>query len=285
MTTVADRIAEIKARAVARGHTPSARPAAPILRDLVSPLKQQPHVSALDRAINRKPPLAFTRHNARAKELRADRDYLGSNNAESRARRLAEVECRVVAWLVSKALGPDWSFESNHEFHVHSIIHKPSGATLKMRIGWQELGRYRISPDQVYRRDELPETITVSASRPAASIAADIKRRIIDAGLIAQHELCKSGSSTRRNTEIERRRQCLAIAQAYGGTLRHERHWSSSSYPEGQAVWLGQRDDEGHAETSITTKVGYSGQKIEIITSNVELAVKVAQLVRSYYHR
>jgi hypothetical protein len=73
------------------------------------------------------------------------------------------------------------------------------------------------------------------------------------------------------------------VAHAYGGTLRPERNWSSRSYPEGTYEHLGVRDDEGHCETTISTKVGYCGQEIEITTASIELATKVAELVRSHY--
>lgn len=238
-------------------------------------VSRQP-VTPIEAATLRRPPCAATRHKAR---LKGDWKYANVNQ-------LAATECRIVAWLVCRALGDQWRFEPDENRRWHRLVHRATCATLTFGRSWNNDNRYRISPENVYRSDSMPQSITVSGERSPASIARDIERRIIDAGLFDQNAACLSGGHARRRIEVARRLEVLAVARAYGGDLRPDRCWKSQGYPEATEGRFGCQadgDDSWRPATEIDARAGYSGLIVTVETYDVRLAVKVAELVRQHY--
>lgn len=294
---VADRIAQLETQARARGLTLPRPGAAKPARVAPSVDRKTPHVtpkppaSPIDAATRRPVPMAHAKHLERSRAAAGARDFQEKYRHQDHANMLANVECRLAAWLVCRALGPDWRLEwSDETADTHRLArvltHGPTGAAFTFRRDWQGEGRYRISPTRTLTRDRLP-SITVAATRSPASIAADIRRRIVDAGLAEEHAAaCKSERDTRAE-EVARRRRVLAVAQAYGGTLTERRCWSSSTYPRGTATHHGVGGETWRDYvTSIVAEQSYSGGvELKIDTQDMGLAIAIAELVRAHHAR
>lgn len=240
-----------------------------------------------DNVPQRRPPMAADRYRAATREAyAATKDYSEHRKRDEAANTLQRVECRIVAWLVCRALGDAWRFEPADDGHsCHRIVHRASCATLSFRRSWRDDARYEIVPENIHHTDTMPSSITVSAERTPAAIAADVARRLIGAGLFDQNAAILSAGHQRRLDEVKRRRECLAVARAYGGDLQHERRWKSQSYPAATSQHFGPSIEDGYSrrETEICASIGYNGIEISVETSNVKLAIEVAELVRRYY--
>ena len=71
---------------------------------------------------------------------------------------------------------------------------------------------------------------------------------------------------------------------ADGGGIGTNRNRHSSCEPCGTYQHFGQTDEYGRGgETAINVASDYHGLILEIVTSDVELAIKIGQLVRGYY--
>ena len=193
-----------------------------------------------------------------------------------------------MAWLVCRALGDAWRFEVEADCYRASfrLVHRATTATLTFRSAWRDDARYEIVPENVYRSDQLPRSISVSGERSPASIAADIERRIVAAGLFDQNAAHLHAGHERRRLEVQRRRRLLAVARAYGGELAREQHWKSRSYPEAAATLLGPavEDSNWRRETSISAATDYNeAVELAITTNDLRLALAIAELVRNHY--
>jgi len=233
----------------------------------------------------RRPPRAATKHKALRRTAYASGDYAAQRRLEEHTNALAATECRIVAWLVCRALGDAWRFEPDEEHRHHRLVHRATCAVLTFKRDWNNGDRYSISPENLYRSDSMPRSITVSGDRSPGSIARDIERRLIDVGLFDQNAQVLSGGHDRRQKEVRDRLQCLAVARAYGGQLMEERRWKSSSYPAATTEHFGELADEygRRRVTEISATMGYNGIELEVHTNSVELACKVAKLVKHYY--
>lgn len=253
-----------------------------------TPTAERRPLTPIEAATMRRPPLASDRYRAATREAyAATKDYSEHRQRDEVANTLRRVECRLVAWLVCRSLGVAWRFESADDGHCcHRFVHRASCATLSFRRCWRDEGRYEIVPENIHRTDSMPRSITVSGERCPADIASDVSRRLIGAGLLDQNAALLSAGHQRRLDEVKRRRECLAVARAYGGNLHPERRWKSTGYPAATSETFGPAIDAGYnrRETEIAASVGYNGLEISVETSSVQLAIKIAELVRGHYN-
>lgn len=241
--------------------------------------------TAVELAARRRPPMAATRYYADRGRYKTARDNHSAYRAEEHGDGLGRVECRIMAWLVCRCLGPQWRVEYAEErWGSHKIVHRATAATLCFKRLWNDRARYEISAEGIYRK--LP-SITVSAERTAADIAADIERRLIRKGLFDFNAERRQTERDGGDDETRERRRLLTVAKAYGGNLRHKRAWSSPSYPEATCehfghVWI---DDVEGWKTSIKAECGYHGGiQLRINTADIDLAAKIAATVREHYN-
>lgn len=259
----------------------------PIPRKPTRPAATKPErrpLSPVQAATLRRPPRAAAAYYASERAARDRRDYSQAYAAESHGRRLNQVECRIIGWLVCRALGDDWAFEPGDN-GWHRIRHIETGASLCFGQSWNHHDRYQISADDRYNRDALP-TITVSAERTPADIAGDVQRRLIAKGFFEQHAQTLAATAKSRRDDVQRRREVLAAAAAYGGKLREQRRWRSASYPEATEVHLGRRqtaDGEHGHETSVSVQHGYYGLEFNLCTKNAQFATALGDFIRQYY--
>jgi hypothetical protein len=147
-------------------------------------------------------------------------------------RRLAiKVETKIAAWAIARCLGTDWRYEPDGNRECFKLIHR-NGYGMHFRRLWQDVGRFRISPLRRYRRDEgPPEEITVSAARSFGSIAGDIQRRMIDAGLKDSHDKDVNAEKARRAEVTARFAALTIVARAASGQFLPRQRWQSDGYP------------------------------------------------------
>lgn len=151
------------------------------------------------------------------------------------ARRAAmDRETRIAAWAITTLLGPDWRYEpsrydSRGRYH---IVHR-HGHGFDIARQWNNPDRFRLTPLRRYRRDEGPPAeITVSTSRSFGSIAADIQRRMIDAGLKQAHDDDANAERARRKELATRIGIMTAVAKSAGGHIEARHRWQYPTYPE-----------------------------------------------------
>lgn len=252
------------------------------------PVERRP-LTPIEAATLRRPPGAAERYRAATLTERRAAEWSDEKNHRDHSERLRRVECRLVAWLVCRALGPQWRFEraSGDDYcdRCHRLVHRATTATLMFRICWRDDSRYEIVPENVHRSDALPSSITVSAGRSPADIARDIERRIVANGLFDQNALTLHNGDARRQTEIKRRREILAISAAYGGRMEQEQRWKSQGYPSGTTERFGRMEEDStwRRQSHIWARSDYSGIELNIETTDVELAIKIAATVREFY--
>lgn len=260
MLTVEQRIAQVRQRAAARGLTATGSARPPIVRE---PRKQEPSkpLTKLELALDRPLP-----------EITAPSTW-PTNKGEG----LRRVRSRLAAWLVARALGPDWYLaDYQHDDYwmtSREIVHRPTKAVLCWRIDYQNHDRISISPKEAYDRC-FASGITVSATRSPASIAKDIQRRIVDAGLSEQLEKRRDADKTRRDRDIMVRRRVLAATLGYGGRMRKGyNHTHRTEYSGTEEVYNG---------TRIEAAANYRDEvTLTIESDNLELLAKIGELVRN----
>ena len=233
---VAARVAEIRARAAARGlplPPPSPPPVPPTNCPRPRPVTSHqspvtgspaPPPDPWRQAAHQRPPQAWRRHRDRW-------SHSGPNSREA----AAACELRLVARQIAACLGPDWRAERpDHEARRgrNALVHVPTGARIAFGYEWNTLERFRAAPDIRGRRDQLPAQITMDGRRTPASLAADIHRRIIAAGLVAAHVAEEAARREQRAAYIERVQTIMRIARAAGTTLGARRYWKSQQDPE-----------------------------------------------------
>jgi hypothetical protein len=154
------------------------------------------------------------------------------------------LETRIAAWAIARCLGEDWRAEPvdwNNRSRVE-VVHR-DGYGFSFGRSWRDNGRFRITPLRRHRRDEgPPEEITVAASRTFGSIAADIQRRMIDAGLQDEHDKSVAAEQERRTEIAERFSGLNGVVRAAGGWYLNKLRWQSDCYPMieipgGTAAW------------------------------------------------
>jgi len=145
-------------------------------------------------------------------------------------------ETRIAAWAVARCLGSEWRYEREDNPGRFHIVHR-GGHGVSFGRMWNDSSRFRIAPLRRYRRDEGPPgEITASASRSFGSIAADIQRRMIAAGLKQAHDDDVAADRARRTEIAARFAAITAVAKAAGGRIRDKRYWKSAGYPEADVL-------------------------------------------------
>lgn len=188
---------------------------------------------------------------------------------------LSDATLHVAAWLICRALGPEWRKVVTHSRGCE-LTHT-SGFRIFMGKCWQNADRYRFSPKDCKERrnDPVPDEITVAANRTPASIASDIQNRILAKGAIEGHAAYREREKARRAKDVADRLAMLGIARALGqNQLREERCWTRSGYPETNEVNLGR--------TSIRAEQCYSDRfYLHVETADVETAKRIAAAIRA----
>ena len=166
-------------------------------------------------------------------------------------------ELRIAAWAVSRCLGSDWRYE-RQEGHTRCCIVHSDGYGVAFDRVWNNPGRFRIVPLRRYRRDEGPPAeITVNASHSFGAIAADIQRRMIDAGLKDAHDDDVKTEQERRAEIATRFAALTVLARATGGRFLRRQRWQSDCYPMveipgGTASWT--YGDKIQIDVDLTTE-------------------------------
>jgi hypothetical protein len=158
--------------------------------------------------------------------------------------RAIKLETRIAAWAIARCLGVKWHAEPPDWGNRNriNIVHRDGFGFSLMRV-WNDPGRFRIVPLRRYRRDEeLPAEISVSAARTFGAIAADIRRRMVDAGLKDSHDKDVNAENARRAEVAARFAALSAVARATGGRFLRRQRWQSDGYPAievpgGTASW------------------------------------------------
>jgi len=273
---LAERLAQIETAAQARGCNVSpgrVQSPRPVLPPRPAPSAgRNKSVSAWQARIHRPLPRAW------AKPIEA---IAGAEPWQQRERqgRLASVELRLAVKLIAVALGPDWRAGWPEEFSHHwALIHRPSGAVVSVSHQWNDYNRLRFYAINVMRRDALPSVITVSAARTPASIAADLTRRLIDVGVVAQHEQVQAHKREFRARWVECRRAILAVAKALGTRVAADKtNHAIKRWRYGHS-----NENDGWPPDSITdVEACYEYDKLvlTVATLDVELAVAIARLI------
>lgn len=207
MTTVAERIAEIKAAAAARGHNvkPQKRnrrkPAAAAELFSAEPLPRS--VAPLSESAGINPPGETESRQAAA--LRRPLPGTGK-----------PVETRTAARLICVALGSDWYRADNNEHRNGCRIVNQTGLTLYIHAaGYPAKNRYSIGMSGTHGNDK-PASITVSRTRSPQAIAGDVRRRLLNQSAQDVHTATLSRQQTARRKHVNERLTVLRIARAAG---------------------------------------------------------------------
>lgn len=148
---------------------------------------------------------------------------------------LCRLETKLAAWAVARLLGPDWDYREpslERRYPSFDIFHK-EGYGVRLSCVWNDNSRFRVVPLRRHRRDVGPPAeITISASRPLGAIAADISRRMVEAGLKQAHDDDLSAERARSNEEKKDFDAIRAICKAAGGHITDRRRWSNHGSPE-----------------------------------------------------
>lgn len=218
MTTTAERIEQIKARAATAGfNTNQRRPAISFERREPRETMPAEPVAPLDLACRRPMPNAWEK---------IPDEFRQRNRREI----IDKLEMRIMSRLIARCLGDEWTAEERGEYIGFYLRHKPTGAAIHMRHDWNKTARLRFSPDEAY--DRTLSAITVDRKRTPAAIAADIERRLIGEGLIEQYRKAKQSQYERRQEHARRIHQMQRAAKSFGLRIDKPYKWSSQGYPE-----------------------------------------------------
>lgn len=184
-----------------------------------------------------------------------------------RIARLQRLEVYLTAGVVCRYLGPEWSRELNPEARGGQchVSHR-EGWGFRLGRCWQDDKRFSVSALDQYKRGE-PASITVSASRSLAAIAADIERRLVNNGLREAWEQSQSAGRARRNERKARFDQLRATVAAWGGHIDHYRRWEREGYPTASIPGGSARTD-------------YSGRIEIVLHLTAAEAVRIGELTR-----
>ena len=267
MSTVAERIAEIKARAAARGidvdkkqRVSTSRPPRP-----ADPPQPPRELSKREQATLR--PLPQSRERCR---INTGKDY-------HHRQRAMDLETKLAAGLVAVALGPEWRREDAEAGRQQQLIHT-TGFQISFRRSWRDDGRYEIDPqDAREKTGDDPPDITVSGARTPAAIAGDIRHRIIDRGFLEGCQKVKESRQQRRKRDVDDRLAVLKLIHILGfRQLADERSWKYRGYPESNQIPLA-----GSTRVKITLDGGYRGRYgISIDTDSDQHAEAIARFLK-----
>ena len=158
---------------------------------------------------------------------------------ESNRKALCVAETRVMAYLICKALGPEWHKVINEHGYV-DLTHT-SGFVVHMAKTWNSDDRYRFRPQDCKQRrdDPIPDEITVDAGRAPASIARDIENRILAKGAVEGFEINRLSRKADHNDRVIERLAVLLIARKLGARqLSPERRWQANCLPRTNEIHL-----------------------------------------------
>lgn len=272
---LAQRLAEIQARAAARGltvkraatlppankcqatarHLSGQRPTAPNSQPRVPRCTQQ-----LDAATLRSLPNAWRRVVAQ--------DY----DARERQNILRNLETELTARLIARCLGPAWTVDAAETRGRAYLRHRPTAARIFFATAWNSDDRFRASTD--HRANGLASEITMSRDRSPASLAADIARRIINAGLFTANSNARQDLRDRRDQETADKLAVLRMARQSGGQITPTR-WGNSHGPRCRAA----RDGLGVLDFTCDS---YHGYQLELCSANLDFLAAVAQVFRQF---
>lgn len=268
MTSVTERIAQITARAQREGRTAIATPPKP--RPVSLQIVQRPPELSSPASEPRQPPSpsdALLYRPLLEVMCRID------NAADYRK----ECRQRCAAWLIAKALGPDWrkTVEEDRSWHGVFLQHV-SGLRLRLSHDWNKPNRFVITfADSYQKLAGLPESITVSATRSPAAIASDIQRRLIDTGAHEAHRQTIDGRAKRRRDEVAERLAILRIARAAGDSHCAARETVHHGHPETNRIPF-----NGVGTFHAAHGYGFHGGAIELsINCHPEVAERIAALM------
>lgn len=272
MTTVAERIAQIQARAAAAGHDinrnrPAAR-AAITPSPAVNRVPPEPAKPA-DAALNRRLPASCRRSNCGPYE-----NTPGSRHGQAKL--------RIAAWLICRAMGKHWKkhIELDHcGYHRGVYLVHACGMKLSIHSSYNDHTRYTITLVDCNRRDGLTSSITVDGTRTPASIARDIENRLLSTGALAAFIETRKANDVRRTNETTERLRVLAVAKAAGehvlSTQRHSAKYSG--HPETNRIYI-------NGAASVVACHGYgfnSGTvELEIVVQDPELACEIVKFIK-----
>jgi hypothetical protein len=184
-----------------------------------------------------------------------------------RIERIKSLEIILAAGVIARILGNDWRKVVSENRSV-DVIHK-DGYGFHLRRDWRNSNRFAASPLHRYKHNE-PASIGFSANRTLGSIAADIKRRLVDNGLAEAFKQQQESDNGRREERRERFAKINAAAKAFGGHVMPKRNWTQDGYPE--ASIPGGRAKIGY---------GFHGGDVEIeISCHIETAEKIGKALK-----
>lgn len=261
MTTLAERLEQIAARGRARGFKvpPTAkryRPERPTAEP--KPKAQPVPPSPLAAALNRPLPAKWASDRSERTQLK-----IASKHA--------------AAYLICKALGPEWSkrvYQTSWHWRCVTLSRR-DGLELYLEAQNDSSGpRYRISCKDM---EKAPSSIGVSARKTPLQIAADIRRRLLTAAE-ESHKQTQKNRAARAADIAYTRQSLLRIARSAGNNyiLRHTNH---------RCRFEAQRLNLLH-DGYLMMRAGYSDRfELELSTADVELAEAVAKLVKDWKDR
>ena len=256
MTTAAERIAEITARAKARGLTATPVRTSPVRFSEptprpVTPDRRTATEKAVDASLTR--PLPVSWHGKHRDAVDACR----------------RIETRTAARLVAKALGDGWRTVIDDEMRWSTLrLAHPSGLQLNFSLSWSD-SRYSISAIDCVRRDDL-DSITVAANRTPLAIAGDIRRRILDRGAFGAHAEHVANRQADRDKRTADRLLILRMAKA-AGEFKLASRPNQCGYPSTNRIELPggilsvEADYLGRIALNLTAHAGKIGLIEEII--------------------
>lgn len=252
MSTVAERVAELTAKAKRRGMT--IKPPPRIAPDAPPNLTKRLPPSKLDAVMDRPLPTAGNR---------------------------SKGQLRVAAWLVCKALGGSWK-KRIHEREYSDVVYlvHSSGMELSFSYCWRDDHRFSISLQNYDRSGDVNSSITVAANRSPRAIAGDIQRRILDTGAAAACQSLKDSNRSRRAGEVKERLAMVAIARFCGHRQISTRQHIRSGHPETNEMRVA-------GEASVTASYGYGfhGQgeiELQITLDDLDLAEAIINTIHRH---
>lgn len=280
--TVAERIAQIQAKAKAKGHDiERVKP-----RSVSACRSGTNRTGAVATADNARLPLEW--HGLRSAVSNAE-GYDDRREAERAVSRQQQRELSQLAEQVAKRLGGAWSYVScDHELHnPDAILRHESGAGIRLSRQWDSRERFTASPvwpigrsGQTYgpNRGNSCGRITFAESRTFASITSDIENRLITCGLFDTWAECEQRREEREANEDAALAKIQRLADALGGTVEDPRYWQSKSYPQA-------RTDRGLGDYA-KVALNYDNRiSFEIETTSEELATAVCDLIRRHHDK
>lgn len=270
MLTVQDRLEQIRQQARERGIDPDARRRPTTMRPQSARQSEQSAIQEPTRGLAsrmmRPMPLGWRRQG-----IDRERKHL-----------LQRIELRLSVRMIVRYLGDEWTFNpTTDKGGGETIQHTPSGAKISILRSYQDEDRYRIHAQKTYER-RFKSLITVNSRRPPASIAADIKCRLINKGAIEQANKLKEVNRDSRKTQIRVRLALLSFLRSlksYGSpSTGHTGREGISS----QFFPRGTKSMDAEARVDAASPYG-SEIKISIQTIDDDLIKKIGRTIVEHF--